>query len=67
MAVTLRDVHLVSDLLIETSDWPTKRRRLHESIAKDSASNPALTALLGAWVHPEEAYSNDAWDALVAV
>jgi hypothetical protein len=67
MAVTLRDVHLVSDLLIETSDWPTKRRRLHESIAKDPPSNPAVIALLGAWVHPEEAYSNDAWNVLVAV
>ena len=43
-----------------------KRRRLGEIFAANPMASPAATALLGAWVLPEEAYSDDAWNALVS-
>jgi 2-polyprenyl-6-methoxyphenol hydroxylase-like FAD-dependent oxidoreductase len=43
-----------------------KRRRLQAIFASNPLASPTATALLGAWVLPEEAYSDAAWDALVA-
>jgi 2-polyprenyl-6-methoxyphenol hydroxylase-like FAD-dependent oxidoreductase len=44
-----------------------KRVRLREKFAVDPFSSPVITAFIGAWVLPEEAYSDEAWNALVAV
>lgn len=44
-----------------------RRLRLREKFAVDPMSSPSLTALIGPWVFPEEAYSDDAWNALVSV
>jgi 2-polyprenyl-6-methoxyphenol hydroxylase-like FAD-dependent oxidoreductase len=43
-----------------------KRLRLRQKFASDPMSSPVITAFIGAWVLPEEAYSDDAWNALVA-
>ena len=43
-----------------------KRIRLREKFASDPMSSPMVTALVGAWLLPEAAYSDDAWNALVA-
>jgi hypothetical protein len=43
-----------------------KRRRLREMFAIDPFASPVATALVGAWVLPEEMYSDEAWQALVA-
>ncbi len=48
-------------------DARAKRVRLREKFTVDPMSSPVVTALVGAWVLPEEAYSDDAWNALVAV
>jgi 2-polyprenyl-6-methoxyphenol hydroxylase-like FAD-dependent oxidoreductase len=42
-----------------------KRRRLMAMFAENPFASPVATALLGAWVLPEEAYSDTAWNALV--
>ncbi len=44
-----------------------RRVRLREKFAVDPMSSPVTTSLIGAWVLPDEAYSDDAWNALVAV
>lgn len=43
-----------------------KRRRLREVFTANPASSPLASSLLGAWVLPAEAYSDEAWSALVA-
>jgi len=43
-----------------------KRKRLRAMFAADPMSSPVITAFIGAWVLPEAAYSDDAWNALVA-
>ena len=43
-----------------------KRIRLRDKFAADPMSSPVISAFVGAWVLPEEAYSDDAWNALVA-
>jgi 2-polyprenyl-6-methoxyphenol hydroxylase-like FAD-dependent oxidoreductase len=43
-----------------------KRRRLREVFMTDPASSPVASAFLGAWVLPEEAFSDAAWNALQA-
>jgi 2-polyprenyl-6-methoxyphenol hydroxylase-like FAD-dependent oxidoreductase len=48
-------------------DARAKRIRLREKFTADPMSSPVFTALVGAWVLPEVAYSDDAWNALVAV
>jgi hypothetical protein len=48
-------------------DARAKRVRLRERFATDPMSSPVITSLIGAWILPEEAYSDDAWNALVAV
>ena len=48
-------------------DARAKRMRLRERFAVDPMSSPAVSAFVGAWVLPEAAYSDDAWNALVAV
>ena len=48
-------------------DARAKRNRLREKFAVDPMSSPTVTALIGAWVLPEESYSEEAWEALVAV
>jgi 2-polyprenyl-6-methoxyphenol hydroxylase-like FAD-dependent oxidoreductase len=42
-----------------------KRQRLMAMFAENPFASPVATALLGAWVLPEEAYSDAAWHALV--
>jgi hypothetical protein len=42
-----------------------KRQRLMAMFAENPFASPIATALLGAWVLPEEACSDDAWNALV--
>jgi 2-polyprenyl-6-methoxyphenol hydroxylase-like FAD-dependent oxidoreductase len=42
-----------------------RRRRLMAMFAENPFASPVATALLGAWVLPEEAYSDEAWNALV--
>jgi 2-polyprenyl-6-methoxyphenol hydroxylase-like FAD-dependent oxidoreductase len=42
-----------------------KRQRLMAMFAENPFASPIATALLGAWVLPEEAYSDGAWNALV--
>ena len=49
------------------SEGIAKRRRLQAMFTADPASSPLASALLGAWVLPEEAYSDAAWNALIAV
>ncbi len=44
-----------------------KRRRLSAVFRDNPIANTAATALLGAWVLPESAYTDEAWNALVAV
>jgi 2-polyprenyl-6-methoxyphenol hydroxylase-like FAD-dependent oxidoreductase len=44
-----------------------RRRRLRDLFAVNPFASPVVTAFVGAWVLPEEAYSNDAWNTLVAV
>ena len=44
-----------------------RRVRLREKFTVDPMSSPTVTALIGPWVFPEAAYSDDAWNALVAV
>jgi 2-polyprenyl-6-methoxyphenol hydroxylase-like FAD-dependent oxidoreductase len=48
-------------------DARARRMRLREQFAVDPMSSPLISAFLGAWVLPEAAYSDDAWNALVAV
>ena len=48
-------------------DARAKRVRLREKFAVDPMSSPVVSSLVGAWVLPEAAYSDDAWNALVAV
>jgi 2-polyprenyl-6-methoxyphenol hydroxylase-like FAD-dependent oxidoreductase len=48
------------------SDAMEKRKRLRAMFTADPMSLPLITAFLGAWVLPEPAYSDDAWNALVA-
>jgi hypothetical protein len=43
-----------------------KRRRLREMFTENPLASPFATALLGAWILPEESYSDTAWNALVA-
>ncbi len=43
-----------------------KRRRLRQMFAVDPLASPIVSAFVGAWVLPEEAYSERAWDALLA-
>lgn len=45
-------------------DGAAKRRRLGEMFATNPASNPRVSALRGAWVLPEDTYSDAAWRAL---
>ncbi len=47
-------------------DAIAKRRRLREMFMTNPVGSPVATALLGAWVLPEEAYSDAAWSALLA-
>ena len=44
-----------------------RRVRLREKFTVDPMSSPTATAIIGPWVFPEAAYSDDAWNALVAV
>jgi 2-polyprenyl-6-methoxyphenol hydroxylase-like FAD-dependent oxidoreductase len=44
-----------------------KRVRLRQKFAADPMSSPVISAFVGAWVLPEAAYSDDAWNALAAV
>lgn len=103
MAVTMRDVHMATRVLLGGSDWSAaafapyaeerrermrrlrfasasgylrhrlgpdgadQRRRMRDAFSDNPVANPAITALLGAWVLPEEAYSDDAWAALLAI
>jgi 2-polyprenyl-6-methoxyphenol hydroxylase-like FAD-dependent oxidoreductase len=103
MSVTMRDVHMATDVILGGSDWSAtafepyaeerrermrrlrvtsaggylrhrlgadgagQRRRLRDAFSENPVANPAISALLGAWVLPEEAYSDDAWAALVAI
>ena len=48
-------------------DARARRVRLREKFAADPMSSPVVTAFAGAWVLPEAAYSDDAWNALAAV
>ncbi len=48
-------------------DAMERRRRLRDVFAQNPLASPIVTAFVGAWVLPEEAYSDDAWDALAAV
>jgi len=102
MSVSLRDSHVLTDLLLAGSDWSAgalepygverrermrrlrfasagsyllnalgaeeadKRRRLREMFAANPLGSPIVSAFLGAWVLPEEAYSDEAWQALLA-
>lgn len=43
-----------------------KRMRLRARFAADPMSSPVITTIVGAWVLPEAAYSDEAWNALVA-
>lgn len=43
-----------------------KRCRLREMFAVNRFASPAATALVGAWLLPEETYGDDAWQTLVA-
>lgn len=47
-------------------DAMPKRRRLREMFIENPAASPVATAFLGAWILPEESYSDAAWNALVA-
>ena len=47
-------------------DAITKRRRLREMFTENPLASPVATAFLGAWILPEESYSDTAWNALVA-
>jgi 2-polyprenyl-6-methoxyphenol hydroxylase-like FAD-dependent oxidoreductase len=47
-------------------DAIAKRRRLREMFTENPLASPVATALLGAWILPEESYSDAAWNALVA-
>ena len=49
------------------ADARAKRIRLREKFVVDPMSAPAVTSLVGAWVLPEAAYSDDAWNALATV
>jgi 2-polyprenyl-6-methoxyphenol hydroxylase-like FAD-dependent oxidoreductase len=42
-----------------------RRRRLREMFIENPVASPVAIALLGAWVLPEESYSDAAWNALV--
>ncbi len=44
-----------------------RRRRLRALFAQNPLASPVATAFLGAWVLPEEAYSQEAWEALASV
>jgi 2-polyprenyl-6-methoxyphenol hydroxylase-like FAD-dependent oxidoreductase len=44
-----------------------RRGRLFELFVADPAASPLTTALLGAWVLPDESYSDAAWDAVTSV
>ncbi len=46
-------------------DARRKRRRLREMFTANPLASPVATALLGAWVLPEESYSDATWNALV--
>jgi 2-polyprenyl-6-methoxyphenol hydroxylase-like FAD-dependent oxidoreductase len=46
-------------------DAMSKRRRLREMFTENPLASPVAIALLGAWVLPEEFYSDTAWNALV--
>ncbi len=48
-------------------DARARRVRLREKFTVDPMSSPVISAFVGAWVLPEEAYSDEAWNALVAV
>ncbi len=48
-------------------DAIARRRRLRELFATNPAGSPVASAFLGAWLLPEEAYSDAAWEALLAV
>jgi hypothetical protein len=43
-----------------------KRKRLRAMFTADPMSSPVVTAFIGACVLPVAAYSDDAWNALVA-
>ncbi len=47
-------------------DAADKRRRLREMVTANPLASPIVSAFLGVWVLPEEAYSDEAWNALVA-
>jgi 2-polyprenyl-6-methoxyphenol hydroxylase-like FAD-dependent oxidoreductase len=44
-----------------------RRRRLRDLFVANPAGSPVASAFLGAWLLPEEAYSDAAWEALLAV
>jgi 2-polyprenyl-6-methoxyphenol hydroxylase-like FAD-dependent oxidoreductase len=44
-----------------------RRVRLQGLFLENPAAAPLATALLGPWVLPEEAYSDEAWDVLTSV
>jgi 2-polyprenyl-6-methoxyphenol hydroxylase-like FAD-dependent oxidoreductase len=103
MAVTFRDVHMVSDIITNEIGWSSsafgsyakerrermrrlrfasaagylrhgldengaaQRRRFRAAFAENPGANPAASALLGAWFLPEEAYSDEAWNALKSI
>jgi hypothetical protein len=43
-----------------------RRIRLREKFDDDPMSMPVISAFIGPWVLPEDAYSDDAWNALLA-
>jgi 2-polyprenyl-6-methoxyphenol hydroxylase-like FAD-dependent oxidoreductase len=43
-----------------------RRIRLREKFDVDPMSMPVISAFIGPWVLPEDAYSDDAWNALLA-
>ena len=47
-------------------DAMARRVRLREVFAANPAASPIASAFLGAWILPEEAYSDAAWQALLA-
>ena len=47
-------------------DAIARRLRLREMFMVNPLASPVATAFLGAWILPEEAYSDASWDALVA-
>jgi 2-polyprenyl-6-methoxyphenol hydroxylase-like FAD-dependent oxidoreductase len=57
-------INLLNDFGPEARE---RRGRLFESFVADPGASPLTTALLGAWVLPEEAYSDAAWDVLTSV